>query len=106
MAFVVLLLATGGDYARQVIESKAEITMNKSAEENDDTSIPNHHVITSNIFNSVVHIHHHIFHSDLIFEFELPEITETRVHSVIQTALNFTKLYRTLFQLIISPNAP
>ena len=106
MAFVVLLLATGGDYARQMMESKAEITMNKSADENDDTSIPNHHVITSNIFNSVVQIPHLLFHSDLIFEFELPEITETKVHSVIRTALNFTKLYRTLFQLIISPNAP
>jgi len=106
MAFVVLLLAAGADHANQLVESKAVITMNTSDQDSDDSSIPSHNEITANIFNSVVHIPHLVFHSDLIFEFELPEIKETKAHSVIQTALNFTKLYRTLFQRIISPNAP
>ena len=106
MAFVVLLLAAGADHANQLIESKAVVTVNTSDEESEDTSLPMQHEITANIFNSVVNISHLIFHSDLIFEFELPEIQETKAHSVIQTALNFTKLYRTLFQRIISTNAP
>jgi len=105
MAFVVLLLAAGADHASQVIEHKAQIAMDM-ADDSDDADIPMHHVITANIFNSIVQIPHLVFHSDLIFEFELPEINETNAHSVIETALNFTKHYRTLFQLIISPNAP
>lgn len=106
MAFVVLLLAAGADHANQMAASKAEFTINTSDQDSDDSNIPSHHEIAANIFNSVVHISHLIFHSDLIFEFDLPEIKETKAHSVIQTALNFTKLYRTLFQRIISPNAP
>ena len=106
MAFVVLVLAAGADHANQLMEHKVQITMNKADQENDDSSIPAHAQITANIFNSIVQIPHLVFHSDLIFEFELPEIQETRVHSVIDTALNFTKLYRTLFERIISPNAP
>lgn len=106
IAFVVLLFAAGGDHANQALKNKAQITMDISDDQSDDSNIPIHHIITTNIFNSVVHISHLVFHSDLNFEFELPEITETTVHSVIQTALNFTKQYRTLFQIIISPNAP
>ncbi len=106
IALMVLLLAAGGEYANQALKSRTEITVNNSDEDSSDSSIPADHVITSQIFNSVVQISHLIFHSDLIFEFELPEIQETNAHSVIQTALNFTKLYRTLFQIIISPNAP
>lgn len=106
IALMVLLLAGGGEYACQVLESNTQIAINTSDDEQSDTSIPANPVITSNIFNSIVHISHLIFHSDLIFEFELPKINETKAHSVIQTALNFTKLYRTLFQIIICPNAP
>jgi len=106
MAFVVLMLAAGAEHAQQLVEHKVQITMNTADDENDDSSMPDHHEITANIFNSIVHISHLVFHSDLIFEFELPEIQETRVHSVILTALNFTKRYRTLFRRIISPNAP
>lgn len=105
MAFVVLLLAAGADHANQVIDRKVQITMDQE-EPGDDADIPLHHEITASIFNSIVHIPHLVFHSDLIFEFELPEITETKAHSVIETALNFTKHYKTLFQIIISPNAP
>jgi hypothetical protein len=106
IALMVLLLAAGGEHANQVLKSRTEVTLNASDEDPSDSSIPADQVITSQIFNSVVQISHLIFHSDLISEFELPEITETKAHSVIQTALNFTKLYRTLFQIIISPNAP
>jgi len=106
IALVVLILATGGDFARQMLENKARIAMESSDEKSDDANVPLDQVISSNIFYSVVHISHIIFHSDLISEFELPEIDETKAHSVINTALNFTKHYRTLFQIIISPNAP
>ena len=105
MAHVVLLLAVGADHANQAIDRRVQIAMDM-ADSNDDAELPMHHVITANIFNSIAQIPHLVFHSDLIFEFELPEITETNAHSVIETALNFTKHYRTLFQLIISPNAP
>lgn len=107
MALLVLLLAAGADIASQVLENKALIAMDTSNDKSDDTTdIPVDQIISASIFNSVVHISHIIFHSDLISEFELPEIDETNAHSVIDTALNFTKHYRTLFQIIISPNAP
>jgi hypothetical protein len=105
MSLVVLLLAAGADHANQAIDRKAQIAMDMS-DSSDDADIPMHHVITANIFNSLVQIPHLVFHSDLIFEFDLPEITETKAHSVLETALNFTKHYRTLFQFIISTNAP
>lgn len=104
IALLVLLLAAGGDHANHMVEERIEIAKDNSGSEDADS--PKHHEISSNIFNSVTNITHLVFHSDLIFEFELPEIAETKVHSVINTALNFTKHYRTLFEVIISPNAP
>ena len=106
IAFLVLILAAGGDIANQMLEDKAQIAMDASDEKKDDARVPMDQVISASIFNSVVHISHIIFHPDLISEFDLPEIDETNAHSVIDTALNFTKHYRTLFQIIISPNAP
>ncbi len=57
-------------------------------------------------YTVIVQVGQVVFHSDFIFEFELPSITNQKVHSIIETALNFTEYNRTLFRMIISPNAP
>ncbi len=102
---VVLLLAAGGDYVNAMLKAKAETTIDIQSDEDADADA-DQTVLTSQIFNSLVQLSHIIFHSDLIFEFDLPEVKKTNAHSVIDTALNFTKYYRTLFRSIISPNAP
>lgn len=104
LAFFILILTTGGEYANKLLEAKAQVIADL-AEENNDT-LPNNTELSFDIFNSVLQVSHLIFHSDLIFEFDFPEINETKAHSVFNTALNFTKYYRTLFRSIISPNAP
>lgn len=106
MALVVLLLATGGDFASQMLAQDTHISLSTEDKNADEKDIPHQYIISASIFNSVVHITSLIFHSDLIFEFDLPIISETKAHSVIDTALNFTRHYKTLFQIIISPNAP
>ncbi len=106
MACIVLLIASGSDMAGHTLNEKAKFNLVQSEadqQEAEDTMIL---IFPADIFNSVVNIAHLVFHSDLISEFELPEINETNAHSVIETALNFTKHYRTLFQIFISPNAP
>lgn len=104
LAILVLLLATGGEYANMVLEAKAQVNA-ELADENDDTNA-NGAVLSIDIFNSVIQVSHLVFHSDLSFEFDLPEISETKAHDVFYTALNFTPYYKTLFGSIISPNAP
>jgi len=104
LAVFVFLLASGGRYANNMLESKAKIEA-KSTNENNE-AIPKQASLSIDIFNSVIQVSHLVFHSNFIFEFNLPEITETKAHSVIDTALNFTKYYKTLLRLIISPNAP
>lgn len=104
LAILVFVLASGGAHANNVLESKAKIRSDYS--EKSDESLPKEAALSINIFNSVIQVSHLIFHSDLIFEFNLPEISETKAHSVIDSARNFTKYYRTLFRSIISPNAP
>ena len=104
LAFFILILTTGCEYANKLLEAKAQVIADL-AEENNDT-LPNNTELSFDIFNSVLQVSHLIFHSDLIFEFDFPEINETKAHSVFNTALNFTKYYRTLFRSIISPNAP
>ena len=104
LAVFVFLLASGGRYANNMLESRAKIEA-KSASENNE-AIPKQASLSIDIFNSVIQVSHLVFHSNFIFEFNLPEITETKAHSVIDTALNFTKYYKTLLRLIISPNAP
>lgn len=104
LAFFVFSVATAGEYANNLIEQKIEVNSDVSQEENDAT--PKNAEISIDIFNSVIHVSHLVFHSDLIFEFTLHEISETNAHSVFDAALNFIKYYRTLFHFIISPNAP
>lgn len=104
LAIFVLALATGGEYANNLLEQKYEAQADFSKENKD--SHPRNAELSIDIFNSVIHVSHLVFHSDLIFEFTLAEITETKAHSVFNAALNFTKYYRTLFHFIISPNAP
>lgn len=104
LAIFVLSMASAGEYINDALDSKVRTSVD-AAKESDET-LPQNPTISIHIFNSVLHVSHLIFHSDLIFEFTLPEITETKVHSVFDTALNFTKYYRTLFRLIISPNGP
>jgi hypothetical protein len=106
IALMVLLLAAGGDFASQLLKQHTQISLNAEDMDAEEKDAPVQHIKSASIFNSIVNITNIIFHSDLIFEFDLPVISETKAHSVIDTALNFTRHYRTLFQIIISPNAP
>jgi hypothetical protein len=102
LAIFVLALASGGEYANNLLEQKIEAKANQEEKE----TAPVNAEISFDIFNSVIHVSQLVFHSDLIFEFSLPEIAETKAHNVFVTATNFTKYYKTLFHFIISPNAP
>ncbi|MCG8309938.1 MAG: hypothetical protein MI975_21260 [Cytophagales bacterium] len=104
LAFFVFSLVTAGEHANNLLERKTAAKSDISPENKEST--PKNAEISIDIFNSVIQVSHLIFHTDLIFEFTLPEITETKAHSVFEAALNFTKYYRTLFHFIISPNAP
>lgn len=104
LSILVFTLATGGDYANIILESKIEAEA--SIDEEGSETLPEKAELSTDIFHAVLQVSHLVFHSDLIFEFSLQEIDETKAHSVIETALNFTKYNRTLFQFIISPNAP
>ena len=105
LAFFVLVLASAGKYVNVAFDANAvaDVTKEMAEAEDDATETPE---LSIDIFNSLIQVSHLVFHSDLIFEFSLPEIMETKAHSVFDTALNFTKYYRTLFHDIISPNAP
>ena len=102
LAIFVLFLATGGEYANNLLEAKAEVSIDLT-EDDDDTNTAE---LSFDIFNSVIQVSHLVFHSDLIFEFDFPENKEAKAHSVFNTALNFSNYYKTLFRSIISPNAP
>ena len=104
LAVFIFLLTSGGEYANDMLEEKAHGIADVT-EENDET-LPNSSSLSFDIFNSVIQVSHLVFHSDLIFEFNLPVLTETKAHSVINTALNLTNYHKTLFRSIISPNAP
>ena len=104
LAIIVLLLATGGEYANSVLEMKAQVEADTNDEEND--TLPKEASISLDIFNSVIQVAQLVFHSDLISEFNLPEIQEIKALSVFGSALNIAKYHKTLFRSIISPNAP
>lgn len=104
LAIIVLLLATGGEYATMALEAKAQVNADL-ADENDDTKSDGA-VLSIDIFNSVIQVSHLVFHSDLSFEFDLPELSETKAHDVYRSALHFTNYFKTLFRSFISPNAP
>lgn len=103
ISLLILLYAGSGNYYQNHLSSKftAE-TQNQTP----DHEVPESTVIGQNVFYSVVQVLHPVFHADLALEFELPVIAKTNAHSIIETSLNFTQFYRTLFRAIISPNAP
>ena len=104
LAFFVFTLASVGEYANNVLEERIETVANSTQDEEESGPVTSE--ISIDIFNSVIHLSHLIFHSDLVFEFALPKIINTLAHSVFSSALNFTKYFKTLFHFIISPNAP
>ena len=104
LAVFVFILASGGSHINNMLESKAKIVAELSDKNNE--ALPEQTSLSIDIFNSVIQVSHLVFHSDFVFEFNLLEINETKAHSVFDTALNFIKYYRTLFRMIISPNAP
>lgn len=104
LSIFVFAFATGGEYANILLESKNAAKEGIAQEKNE--SLPETAELSVDIFNSVLQVSHLVFHSDLIFEFSLHEVNETKAHSVFETAVNFTKYYKTLFHFIISPNAP
>jgi hypothetical protein len=104
LSVLVFALATGGEYANILLESKIEA--DEPVAEQSSETLPERAELSIDIFHAVLQVSHLVFHSDLIFEFTLQEIDETKAHSVFKTALNFTKYNRTLFHFIISPNAP
>jgi hypothetical protein len=104
LAFFIFLITTGGEYAYNLLEAKAQVIADLSDETDD--ALPSNTELSFDIFNSVIQVSHLVFHSDLIFEFDFPEISVTKSHVVINTTLNFSNYYKTLFRSIISPNAP
>ena len=62
--------------------------------------------IATDFYTVIVPVAQVVFHSDFIFEFELPSVSNQKAHSIIFTTPHFTEYYRTLFRIIISPNAP
>ncbi len=104
LATVVFFLATGGEYANNFLESKAQIKAELTEENSNSSSIPTE--LSFDIFKSVIQVSHLVFHSDLIFEFDLPVINLSKTHSILDIALNYTNYHKTLFRSIISPNAP
>lgn len=99
---MLLLYAVAGNFYQLDTFRKSAESINQypDTERSDDAEI------SPNVFYSVVQTLQPVFHADLALEFEVPFITETKAHSIIETSLNFTQYYRTLFQAIISPNAP
>ncbi len=104
LAIFVFSLATGGEYANNFLERKAQIIADLSEENSDTSSAPTE--LSFDIFKSVLQVSHLVFHSDLIFEFDLPVIKLANSHSIFDFALNFTNYHKTLFRSIISANAP
>lgn len=104
LSVFVFAFATGGEYANILLDSKLDACADLAQE--NEQSLPETTELSVDIFNSVLQVSQLVFHSDLIFEFSLQVIQETNAHSVFDTAVNFTKYYKTLFHFIISPNAP
>jgi hypothetical protein len=65
-----------------------------------------HQNISIDLFNAIVQAGHIIFHSDFSFEINLPDETGKELSPAYQAVLLFTAFHKTLFQQIISPNAP
>jgi len=104
LALFVLLLATGGEFTNNMLKAKTKVVADLHEDDNDDQStVP---TLSFDIFNSVIQVSHLVFHSDLIFEFTLAELSETKAHTIFNTPLHFNEYYKTLFRSIISPNAP
>jgi len=103
ISLLLLLYAGAGNYYQ--IHNSSVVTTDTS-DKIPDTKDSETTIIAPNIFYSIVQVLHPVFHADLALEFDLPVISETKAHSIIETSLNFTQFYRTLFRAIISPNAP
>ena len=104
LAIFVFLLAAGGEYTNNLL--KAKNTVVKDIQEPGDKDVPDGSSLSFNIFNSVIQVSNLVFHSDLIFEFNLPEICETKAQTIFNPPIHYSSYYLTLFRSIISPNAP
>jgi len=103
ISLLLLLYAGAGNYYQIHRPTAVSADASDKIPNNQDTDTT---VIAPNIFYSMVQVMQPVFHADLALEFDLPVIAETKAHSIIETSLNFTQFYRTLFRAIISPNAP
>ncbi|MDZ7604842.1 MAG: hypothetical protein U5K79_04475 [Cyclobacteriaceae bacterium] len=103
ISLLLLLYAGAGNYYQIHHPS---VAVSDTSDKIPDTQDSETTIIAPNIFYSMVQVLHPVFHADLALEFDLPVISETKAHSIIETSLNFTQFYRTLFRAIISPNAP
>ncbi len=103
ISLLLLLYAGAGNYYQVHQSSVTTTDTSRQVPDKEDTETT---VIAPNIFYSMVQVLQPVFHADLALEFDLPVIAETKAHSIIETSLNFTRFYRTLFRSIISPNAP
>ena len=103
ISLLLLLYAGAGNYYQL---HQPTVVTSDTSDKIPDTQDSETTIIAPNIFYSMVQVLHPVFHADLALEFDLPVISETKAHSIIETSLNFTQFYRTLFSAIISPNAP
>jgi hypothetical protein len=103
IAAMVMMLVTVADHTVRAVEDKklSAVDMTEEKENPSEASI-----VLADIFNSSIQITHLVFQAGFNFAFQLPEVDETKPRTSIKTPLTFTTQYKTLFRLIISPNAP
>jgi hypothetical protein len=77
----------------------------KETSKNDSKS-SGRQTISIELFNAIVQAGHIIIHSDFSFEINLPDETDKELSPAYEAVLLFTAFHKTLFQQIISPNAP
>ena len=104
MIIFLLLVAYTGSSLGFEIELKKDKT--GIIDEQSTTRSTHTEKITISHFNAIFQPAHLIFLSAFSFETEFPIESEEKVHSVIETALNFIKYFKTLLSRIIIPNAP
>ncbi len=71
-----------------------------------DSKSSERETIGIDLFNAIVQAGHIVIHSDFDFEINRSEDNERALPVPYRSVLLFTDFYKTLFQRIISPNAP
>jgi len=99
-----LLVAFAGSCFDIDINPGSDKETEQSTKEDGNSS--DRETISIDLFNAIVQAGHIVFHSDFSFEINRPANTNKNLPTPFKSVLLFTKFHKTLFQRIISPNAP